>query len=110
MREQERACMEHNTIIISSESLSSDDLLDPSSNESSGSGRRQILTRPGISYNKSSTFTDKLKSDNEGTTLKQPHQYTFTSKQETLEIIKQLHIKCDLLDNEHLFILPKTWS
>ena len=30
-------------------------------------------------------------------------------KQETLERIKRLHIKCGFLDNEYLFMLPKTW-
>ena len=29
-------------------------------------------------------------------------------KQETLERIKQLHIKCGFLDTEHLFMIPKT--
>ena len=62
------------------------------------------------SSNKSSTFQAKQKYDNEETPLKQPHQDTFTSKQETLEIINQLHIKCVLLDTEHLFVIPKTWS
>ena len=41
MREEERVCMAQNTIIILSESLSSDDLLETSSVESSGSGRRK---------------------------------------------------------------------
>ena len=89
--------------------MSSDDSLETSSDESSGSGRRQIPTKPVISYNKSSTFPAKHKSDNEETPLKQPHQDAFTSKQETLEIIKRLHIKCGFLDTEHLFMLPKTW-
>ena len=56
MREEERVHMAQNTIIISSESLSSDDLLETSSIESSGSGRRQIPTKPVILSNKSSTF------------------------------------------------------
>ena len=30
-------------------------------------------------------------------------------KQEILEIIKWSHIKCCILDTEHLFLLPKTW-
>ena len=30
-------------------------------------------------------------------------------KQETLERIKRLHIKCGFLDTEHLFVLPKNW-
>ena len=37
------------------------------------------------------------------------HQGPFTSKQETLEKIKQLHIKCGFLNNEHLFMIPKIW-
>ena len=56
MREEERVRMAHNTIIISSESLSSDYSLETSSIESSGSGRRQIPTKPVTSSNKSSTF------------------------------------------------------
>ena len=62
-----------------------------------------------ISSNKSSTLQAKHKSDNEETPLKQPHQHAFTSKQETLEIINRLHIKCGFLDTERLFMLPKTW-
>ena len=61
------------------------------------------------SYNKSSTFTAKRKSDNEETTLIQPHQDAFTLKQEILERIKRLHIKCGFLDTEHLFMLPINW-
>ena len=41
--------------------------------------------------------------------MKQPHQDTFTSKKETLEIIKQLHINCGFLDIENLFMLPNNW-
>ena len=41
--------------------------------------------------------------------MKKTHQGPFTLKQETLEIIKQLHIKCGFLDTENLFMLPKTW-
>ena len=63
-----------------------------------------------MSSNKLSTFPAKHNSDNEETPLKQPHQDAFTSKQETLELINQLHIKFGLLDTEHLFMLPKTWS
>ena len=101
--------MAQNTIIISSESSSSDDLLETLSDESSSSRRRQIPTKSVMSSNKSSTFLAKHKSDNEGTPLKQPYQDSFTSKQETLERIKRLHIKCRFLYTEHLFILPKTW-
>ena len=61
------------------------------------------------SSNKSTIFPDKHKSDTEETSLKHPNQYAFTSKQETSEIIKRLHIKCGFLDTEHLFMLPKTW-
>ena len=61
-----------------------------------------------ISSNKSSTFTAKHKSDNKETPLKQPHQDAFTSKQETLERIRWLNIKCDFFDTEDLFMLPKT--
>ena len=101
--------MAHNTIIISSEFSFSDDSLETSSVESSGSGRRKIPTKPVMSSNKSSTFPAKHKSDNEETPLNQPHQDTFTPKQETLERIKRLHIKCGFLYNEYLFMLPKTW-
>ena len=72
------------------------------------SGRRQLPSKPVKSSNKASTFPDKNKSDNEETPLKN-HQGPFTSKQETLEIIKRLHIKCCFLDTEHLYMLPKTW-
>ena len=61
------------------------------------------------SSNKSSTFTDKQNSGNGEIPLKQPHDDAFTSKQETLERIKQLHIKCGLWDTEHLFMLPNNW-
>ena len=61
--------MAHNTIIISSEFLSADDSLEKSSDEKSGSGRRQIPTLPVIPYIKSSTFPAKHKSDNEQTPL-----------------------------------------
>ena len=100
--------MAQNNVIISSESLSLDDSLETSSDESSGSGRRQVPTKPVISSNKSSTFPSKLKSDNKETPLKQPHQYSFTPKQANLETIKQLHIKCGFLDTENSFMLPKT--
>ena len=39
MRKEERVCMSQNTIIISSESLSSDDSLETSSDDSYNSGR-----------------------------------------------------------------------
>ena len=39
--------------------------------------------------------------------MKQTHQDVFTRKQETLERINWLHIKCGFLDNEHLFMPPK---
>ena len=85
IREEERVRMSKNTIIISSESLSSDDSLETLSVESSGSGRRQITTKPVRSSNKSSTFTAEHNSDNEGTPLGKTHQGPFTSKQQTLE-------------------------
>ena len=62
-----------------------------------------------MSSNKASTFPAENKSDNEETPLKKTHQGPFTSKQETLERIKRLHIKCGFLYTEHLFIIPKTW-
>ena len=101
--------MAQNTIIISSESSSSDDSLETLNDESSGSGRRKIPYKPVTSSNKASTFLAKHKYDNEETPLKKTHQGPFTSKQETLEIIKRLHIKCGFLDSEHLFLLPKNW-
>ena len=97
------------TIIISSESLSLDDSLEALSVESYGSGIRKIPTKTVTKTNKSSTFTAKHKSDNKETTLEKPHQDAFTSKQEALEIIKRLHIKCGFFDTEHLFMIPKTW-
>ena len=45
MVEEEHVHMAQNTIIISSESSSSDDSLETSYIESSGSGRRQITTK-----------------------------------------------------------------
>ena len=59
--------MAQNTIIISSESLSSDDSFETCSDESSGSGRRKIPTKTVMTSNKSSTFPAKQKSDNEET-------------------------------------------
>ena len=41
--------------------------------------------------------------------MKKNLQGPFTSKQENLEEIKLLHIKCEFLDIEHLFMIPKTW-
>ena len=49
--------MAQNNIIISSESSSSDYLLETLSVESYGSGRWQITTEPVMSSNKSSTFS-----------------------------------------------------
>ena len=48
--------MAHNTIIISSESSSSDGSLETLSVESYGSGIKQIPTKTVMLYNKSSTF------------------------------------------------------
>ena len=112
IREQERVRMAQNTIEILSDSSSSfslDDSLKTSSDDSSDSGIRQKPTKPVTLSNKLSTFTDKQKSDNEETPLKQPHQDAFTSKQETLEIIKRLNIKCGFLYTETLFMLPNNW-
>ena len=61
------------------------------------------------SSNKASTFPAKNKYDNEETPLINTHQETFKPKQETLERINLLHIKCGFLYAEHLFIIPKTW-
>ena len=41
--------------------------------------------------------------------MKRPHYDTSTSKQDILERIKRLHIKCVFLDTEHLFMLPNNW-
>ena len=83
--------------------------METSSDDSCDSGTRQKSTKPVTSSNKSSTFPDKHKSDNEETPLKQPHQDAITSKQESLERIKRLHIKCCFLDTEHLFMLTINW-
>ena len=96
MREEERVHIAQNAIII----LSDDE---------SDSGRREIPPKQVTSSNKAYTFPSEHKSDNEETPLKKTHQGPFTSKQETLERIKRLHIKCGLLDTKHLFILLKTW-
>ena len=101
--------MAHNTIIISSESSSSDCLLETLSDDSSDSRRRKIPTKPVMTSNKTSKFPAKHKSDNEKTPLKQPHQDAFTPKQETSERTKRLHIKCGSLYNENLVMHPKTW-
>ena len=61
------------------------------------------------SYNKASIFTAEHKSDNGEIPLKQPHLDAFALKQETLERIEWLHIKCGFLYDEHLSMLPKTW-
>ena len=79
------------------------------SDDKSDSGGRQIPSKPVKSSDKVSTFPAKHKSNNEETPLIKTHQRPFTSKQETLEIIKRLHIKCRFLNTEHLFVLPKTW-
>ena len=84
MREQEhvRMAQKNIEILYDSSFLSfSDDSLEKLSGESSDSGTRQKPTKPVTSYNKSSTFTTKHKSDNKETPLKQPHQDAFTSKQ-----------------------------
>ena len=89
-KEKERVHMAHKYIEILSgslSSLSSDDLSEISSDDSSDSSPRQKLTKPVTSSNKSDIFTAKLKSDNEETPLKQPHQDASTSKQEILETI-----------------------
>ena len=65
MRGEERFHMAQNTIIILSESSSSDDLLETLSDDSSDSRRSKIPTKPVTSSNKSSTFPAKHKSDNE---------------------------------------------
>ena len=61
IREEEHVCMAQ-TIIISSQSLFSDNSLETSSVESSGSGIRQIPTKTVMKSNKSSTFPAKHKS------------------------------------------------
>ena len=69
IREEERVHMAQNTIIIYSEFLFSDELLETSSDESSGLGRMQIPTKTVMSSNKESIFPDKHKYDNEETPL-----------------------------------------
>ena len=85
MMEQERVRISQNTIVISSDSLCSDESLETSSDESSDSGTKKILTKPVTPSNKSSTFLAKHKSNIEETPLKQTHQDAFTSKQETIK-------------------------
>ena len=62
------------------------------------------------SYNKQSIFTAKHKPDNEETPLKQPHQDAFTPKQENLERIDRLHIKCGYLDTEQSCFLKSGYN
>ena len=107
IREEELVRIEQNTILVFSESFSSDDSLKTLSDDSHDSRTRKIPTKPVTSSNKSSTIPAKDKYDNEETSLKQPYQDAFTSKIETLERIKRLHIKFGFLDNEHLFMIPK---
>ena len=108
MRGKERVQMAQNTIIISSDSSSSEESLETLSDDSSYSGRKQIPTKPVTLSNIAFTFPAEHNYDNEETPLKQPHQDAFTLKQEALEIIKRLHLKCGFLDSGILFMLPKT--
>ena len=111
-KEQECVHMAQKHIEISSDSLSSSssyDLLETLLDDSSDSVISQKPTKTVMSSNKSSTVPAKRKSDNEETSLKQPYQDASTSKQEILEIIKCLHIKCVLLEDEHLFMVPIKW-
>ena len=99
-KEQERVYTAKNDIYIlsySSSPSSSDDSSETSSDDSSDSGTRQKPTKPVSSYIKTSKFQAKLRSDNEETTLKQPHSDAFISKQECLERIKRLHKKLWLI-------------
>ena len=82
-KEQERVNTAQKYIEILSDSsslFSLDYLSDTLSYYSYDSGTRQKTTKPVTSSNKSSTFPDKCKSDNEQTPLKQPHQYASTYK------------------------------
>ena len=111
-KEQECVHTAHKYIEIlsnSSSSFSSDDSSETSLDDSSDLGTWQNPTKPVTSSNKSSTYPVKIKSDNEETPLKQPHQDAFTPKQYILEKIKRLHIKCGFLDTEHLFRLLINW-
>ena len=86
-KEQERVHRAHKYIQISSDSsssFSSDDSSETSSDDLSNSGTSPKTTKPVMSSNKSFTFPAKLKSANEETPLQQPHQDTFTSRQEIL--------------------------
>ena len=89
--------------------MSSDESLETLSDDSSDSGTRQKQNKPVTSYNKSSKFQAKLRSDNEEIPLKQPNHDAFTSKQDILERINCLHKNCGFLDTEHLFMLPFNW-
>ena len=70
---------------VSSFLSSSNDSSETSSDDSSESDTRQKPTKAVKLSNKSSTFPDKHKSNNEETPLKQPHQDAFTLNQEILE-------------------------
>ena len=111
-KEKECVHMAQKYIEILSDSLSSFssyDSSETSSDDSSDSGTKKKPTKPVTPSDKSSTFLAKRKSDNEETPLKQPHQDASTPKQDILERIKRLHIKCGFLDTEHLFMLPINW-
>ena len=101
-KEKERVHTAHKYIDISSDSsssLSSDESSETSSDDSSDLVTSQKPTKLVMSSNKSSTFLAKRKSDNEETYLKQPHQDVPTQKQNKLERIKCLRIKCGCLDS-----------
>ena len=83
----------------SSSSSSSYESLETLYDDSNDSGTRQKPTKPVTSSNKSSTFQSECKSVIEEAPLKQPHHGAFISKQDILEEIKRLHIKCGFLGN-----------
>ena len=72
MMEEEHVLMAQNTIIIPSESSSSDDSLETLSDDSYDSGGRQISAKLVTSSNKAYTFPAKHNYDNEETPLKNP--------------------------------------
>ena len=76
--------MAQNAIIISSKYSSSDDSLETSYDESSGSGRRQIPPKPMNLSNKLSTFTAKHNYDNEETPLEKNSSGTLHIKNKKL--------------------------
>ena len=96
MREEERVCMAHNAIIIFS-----DENMIQEEGKYHPNQWRHLINHTHFRLNTSLIMNKHP--------WKKTHKGPFTSKQKTLERINRLHNKCGFLDNEHLFMLTKTW-